>query len=92
MGGSGTLVDGVRRWFQRHTFHSNNNNLNNHVVNKSQSQSLHQEQQDPLTIVEDFDSSGLKHIRVPKRNHLPIPTSMDPHKKVSLLSLIFFWF
>ncbi|KAJ0106016.1 hypothetical protein Patl1_19675 [Pistacia atlantica] len=82
MGGSGTLVDGVRRWFQRHTFHSNNNNLDNHAVNKSQSQS--QEQQGPLTIVEDFDFAGLKLIRVPKRNHLPISYSMDPQKKGAL--------
>ncbi|KAJ0047927.1 hypothetical protein Pint_17020 [Pistacia integerrima] len=82
MGGSGTLVDGVRRWFQRHTFHSNNNNLDNHAVNKSQSQS--QEQQGPLTIVEDFDFAGLKPIRVPKRNHLPISYSMDPQKKGAL--------
>lgn len=83
MGVSGTLVDGVRRWFQRHTFHSNNNNLNNHAAN-NKPQSHHQEQQYPLTIVEDFEFSGLKPISVPRRNHLSIPSFMDPHKKVSL--------
>ncbi|XP_044477513.1 mitogen-activated protein kinase 9-like [Mangifera indica] len=78
MGVSGTLVDGVRRWFQRHSRYCyNDNNLNDHVVNKFQSQEQH-----PLvTLVEDVDFSCLKLIRVPERNNFPIPSCMDPHKK-----------
>lgn len=99
MGGSSTLVDGVRRWFQRHSFtnNSNNNNNNNNFdsnnkksnnINISSSSSSHEGQHlQQLTIVEDFDFSGLKLIRVPKRIQFPIaptPATMDPHKKSAL--------
>lgn len=102
MGGSGTLVDGVRRWFQRRTsivvFNSSSNN--NHNNNQQQqlndthvfvtgfladSSSLQEKQQEEgeIQIVVDFDLSGLKLIKVPKR--LPFTTlPMDSHKKVSL--------
>lgn len=102
MGGSGTLVDGVRRWFQRHSFTNNSNNNSNNINNNfdsnnkksnninisSSSSSRHEGQhQQQLTIVEDFDFSGLKLIRVPKRIQFPIaptPATMDPHKKSAL--------
>lgn len=106
MGGSGTLVDGVRRWFQRHNFTNNNSNntsSNNHNKHNSNSNkksdhgssssvsesSNNQQEEGQLQIVEDFDFSGLKLIRVPKRNHLPIGP-MEAIKKV-YFSLLFFY-
>uniref|UniRef100_A0A5B7AB72 mitogen-activated protein kinase n=1 Tax=Davidia involucrata TaxID=16924 RepID=A0A5B7AB72_DAVIN len=106
--GSGTFVDGVRRWFQRRSsvVVVNGNNHNNklsvtsdgHVFvsdfdaqssilqhQQQQQQQLQQrgEEKEELTIVEDFDISGLNLINVPKRINFPI-TSMDPHKKSTL--------
>ncbi|KAH7549392.1 hypothetical protein ACOSQ2_026101 [Xanthoceras sorbifolium] len=101
MGGSGTLVDGVRRWLQRHSFintttttnsssssnYSSNKNTNN---NKNENVNVDTRvvyslsslpQPDKLTIVEDFDFSGLKPIRVPKRKDCAISSSMDSQKK-----------
>ncbi|EEF28215.1 big map kinase/bmk, putative [Ricinus communis] len=110
--GSGTLVDGVRRWFQRRN--NNNNNTSsasasasasaststssNHYINnciksnKNKNNNNYRssgqpdlsggvvEEENKLTVIEEFDLTGLKCIRVPKRiTHF----SMDPHKKGS---------
>ncbi|XWS48257.1 hypothetical protein CRYUN_Cryun13aG0059100 [Craigia yunnanensis] len=85
MGGSGTLVDGVRRWFQRRHFTSNNQNQNNNNIIPDQHDhltstlALTQQQ----VIVEDFYFSSLNPIKVPKRNCFLL-TSMDSHKKGAL--------
>ncbi|XVF09490.1 hypothetical protein REPUB_Repub07fG0097600 [Reevesia pubescens] len=95
MGGSGTLVNGVRRWFQRHHFitssssssSSNNNNNTNldqdhhdpTTLTPTQQKQQEEEEANDL-IVEDFDFSCLKPIKVPKRNHF----LMDSHKKGAL--------
>ncbi|KAA8542809.1 hypothetical protein F0562_023961 [Nyssa sinensis] len=75
--------------------HHNNNKLNGtsdgHVFVSdfnAQSSTLQHHQQreeekEELTIIENFDLSGLKLIKVPKRIDFPI-TAMDPHKKSSL--------
>ncbi|KAA8541337.1 hypothetical protein F0562_025300 [Nyssa sinensis] len=103
--GSGTFVDGVRRWFQRRSSivvvdgnnHDNKLSVTSDVhvfvsdfdaqtsTLQHQQQQLQQrgEEKEGLTIVEDFDISGLKLIKVPKRITFPI-TSMDPHKKSTL--------
>ncbi|XVE63985.1 hypothetical protein DITRI_Ditri07aG0064500 [Diplodiscus trichospermus] len=89
MGGSGTLVDGVRRWFQRRHFTSssssnnnNNSNLDQHDHSTSVLTLTHKQQQQDL-IVQDFDFSSLKLIKVPKRNYFLI-SSMDSQKKGAL--------
>ena len=89
MGSGATLVDGVRRWFQRRTSTTSsskpinnpnpnpNRNSNNHDYNDSDlsaqsSTGLQKEEEDDLLqfqVEEDFDISGLKLIRVPKRAH-----------------------
>ncbi|CAM8943684.1 unnamed protein product [Rhodiola kirilowii] len=89
MGGSGALVDGVRRWFQRRS--STSTSSSNHNRNNSQSQSYLRGEassasQDPvedeIAVIDDFDLSGLKDIRVPNRIHFRIvPPHMDSHKK-----------
>ncbi|KAK4843939.1 hypothetical protein QYF36_014587 [Acer negundo] len=97
MGGSGTLVDGVRRWLQRHLFINNNSsssssynsNKNTHNNNKKENvnddslvvSSVTNKAPDELTIVQDFDFSGLSPIRVPTRKDFAISSSMDSHKK-----------
>ncbi|XP_059645370.1 mitogen-activated protein kinase 9-like isoform X2 [Cornus florida] len=101
--GSGTFVDGVRRWFQRRSSSSvpvvnsndhKNSKLKSHVFVtdlEAQSSSLEHQQQldkDDLTVIEDFDISGLNLIRVPKRIDFPL-TSMDPHKKSTMDSEFF---
>ncbi|KAK6773562.1 hypothetical protein RDI58_028800 [Solanum bulbocastanum] len=85
MGGSSTFVDGVLRWFHRR--HTNedailtqpHNSAHTHLQEK-------QENKQEFTITEDFDYTGLKLIKVPKRFHLPISSSssMDPIKKNAL--------
>ncbi|PIN14165.1 Mitogen-activated protein kinase [Handroanthus impetiginosus] len=86
--GGGTFVDGVRRWFQRRSPSvastsfalSNNSDNNSHAVLRER-----REEEDGLTIIEDFDISGLKQIKVPKRAEFPISSSsMDSHKKGNL--------
>lgn len=91
MGGA-TFVDGVRRWFQRgsssvnhHTSSlASSSNISTSSYNHSTDQ-IHKQQviggeeEDGLRIIEDFDFSGLKSIKVPKRVNFP---AMDPHKKV----------
>ncbi|KAI7985168.1 Mitogen-activated protein kinase 15 [Camellia lanceoleosa] len=79
--GSGTFVDGVRRWFQRRPSSLQPNNTQN--LNNSQPLVSEFQGEDHLNVVEDFDFSGLKIIKVPKRINFH-PTSMDPHKKTTL--------
>uniref|UniRef100_A0A7N0UUU7 mitogen-activated protein kinase n=1 Tax=Kalanchoe fedtschenkoi TaxID=63787 RepID=A0A7N0UUU7_KALFE len=87
MGGSGALVDGVRRWFQRRTSvtssSSNYYSNNSHSESRGETSSVSQDRVgDDLRLVVDFDLSGLKDIRVPSRIAFPIaPTHMDSHKK-----------
>ncbi|XVF50501.1 hypothetical protein PTKIN_Ptkin04bG0106000 [Pterospermum kingtungense] len=77
MGGSGTLVDALRRWFQRRHFSSSSSSIINQNNNNNLSTSTltlnHQE-----VIVEDFRFSSLNPIKVPN------PTSMGSHKKGAL--------
>ncbi|CAL5442400.1 unnamed protein product [Camellia sinensis] len=79
--GSGTFVDGVRRWFQRRPSSPQPNNTQN--LNNSQPLVSEFQGEDHLNVVEDFDFSGLKIIKVPKRINFH-PTSMDPQKKTTL--------
>ncbi|KAK4359421.1 hypothetical protein RND71_021650 [Anisodus tanguticus] len=72
MGGSGTFVDGVLRWFHRR--HNNENSILNIDLHKPHN--LQEEEE--LTITEDIDITGLKLIKVPKRLNFP---TMDPIKK-----------
>ncbi|XP_057770496.1 mitogen-activated protein kinase 9-like isoform X1 [Salvia miltiorrhiza] len=76
--GGGTFVDGVRRWFQRRpntTSNISNNELQPHAVLTERA----------LSIVDDFDISGLKLIKVPKRLDFPFSNpAMDSHKKSNL--------
>ncbi|KAK0587945.1 hypothetical protein LWI29_031659 [Acer saccharum] len=97
MGGSGTLVDGVRRWLQRHSFINNNSsssssyNSNKNTNNNNKKENVNVDSHvvssvtnkapDELTIVEDFDFSGLNPIRVPTRKDFAISSFMDSHKK-----------
>ncbi|KAL2465129.1 Mitogen-activated protein kinase 9 [Abeliophyllum distichum] len=84
--GGGTFVDGVRRWFQRRvtsTTSTINNNSSN-VKNQNEVVKSFQDKEEGLGIVEDFDFSGLKVIKVPKRVYFLFSNSsysMDPHKK-----------
>ncbi|KAF5734553.1 hypothetical protein HS088_TW15G00045 [Tripterygium wilfordii] len=92
--GSGTLVDGVRRWFQRHHFINNNNSTSNNTTNSHnngdgvltdltvRSSKSSGEQEEELTVIEDFDLAGLNLIKVPKRTALPF--IMDSQKKGAL--------
>ncbi|KAK4375520.1 hypothetical protein RND71_006197 [Anisodus tanguticus] len=87
MGGGSTFVDGVRRWFQRRSttttiVHTNAQPILNNNPSKpiKISVSHYQEREEELRIIEDFDISGLKLIKVPKRVDFPL---MDPHKKNS---------
>nr|KYP67465.1 Mitogen-activated protein kinase 9 [Cajanus cajan] len=79
MGGRGTLVEGIRRLFQRRaSVEDHNNNANNSRVHvrdlRAQLASI------PNHDLSDFDFSTLKPIKVPTQ--IPFkPSSMDPHKK-----------
>ncbi|CAN6804238.1 unnamed protein product [Brassica oleracea] len=84
MGGGGNLVDGVRRWlFQRPSSSSSSNNNQNEPILLSSATFSNRDQSgeagdlNELVVTEDFDFTGLKLLKVPKRNHLP----MDPQKK-----------
>ncbi|KAK6261443.1 hypothetical protein QUC31_007259 [Theobroma cacao] len=99
MGGSGTLVDGVRRWFQRrHLITSSHNNTNNNPNNQDNVVKLNQHDRSASSltqkqhhhqegggdlVVHDFDFSSLKLIKVPKRNYFLI-SSMESQKKGAL--------
>ncbi|XP_022736645.1 mitogen-activated protein kinase 9-like [Durio zibethinus] len=90
MGGGGTLVDGFRRWSHRRHFITctSDNQNNNHIIldrhdhSTSNLTPTQQEDKNDL-IVQDFNFSSLKLIKVPKRNYFLI-TSMDSHKKGAL--------
>ncbi|KAL7223326.1 hypothetical protein ACSBR1_024897 [Camellia fascicularis] len=83
--GSGTFVDGVRRWFQRRSSSSSsssstvfiNNSINDIPKLKNNDNQVLPNQ------FEEHEDLGLKLIKVPNRLHFP-PTSMDPHKKSTL--------
>lgn len=94
MGGSGTLVDGVRRWFQRRTSvlldSSNSKHQHNdshvfltelHADSSTLPTQKQQQQQQEINIIDDFDLSGLKLIKVPQRTAVFRIASMDSHKK-----------
>ncbi|XP_060172690.1 mitogen-activated protein kinase 9-like [Lycium barbarum] len=83
MGGSGTFVDGVLRWFHRRHNNNNSNNNNNNddsilTIDLHKTNNL---QEEGFTITEDFDITGLNLIKVPKRIDFP---TMDPIKKNTL--------
>ncbi|KAG4118048.1 hypothetical protein ERO13_D12G268900v2 [Gossypium hirsutum] len=94
-GGSGRLVDGVRRWFQRrHLIPSSSNQQNNNIIidhhdtssSSSTTLTLTQKQSQESTadiVVQDFDFSSLRLVKVPKRHYFPV-SSMDSHKKGAL--------
>ncbi|TKY61051.1 Mitogen-activated protein kinase 15 [Spatholobus suberectus] len=88
MGGGGTLVEGIRRLFQRRASASvedHNNNANNSRVSvrdlRAQLASIpNQDYETDLSVDPDFDFSTLKPIKVPTQ--IPfIPSSMDHQKK-----------
>lgn len=92
-------MDGVRRWFKRRvnsTMSTTNNKSRSNANNRNEVvKSFQEKEEEGLRIVEDFDFSGLKFIRVPKRVHFLVsnsPSSMDPHKRVSLVATLFFLF
>ncbi|KAK7398810.1 hypothetical protein VNO78_09983 [Psophocarpus tetragonolobus] len=83
MGGGGTLVEGIRRLFQRRASASasasasydHNNNANNSLRDlRPQLSSIPNQD---LSLHPDFDFSLLNPIKVPTQ----IPFTMDPHKK-----------
>ncbi|CAO2818130.1 unnamed protein product [Amaranthus hypochondriacus] len=89
--GNGTLVDGVRRWFQRRSNNSSklddshSNQFGQLSINSEFSASNDSNHQQDFNIQTDFDISGLKLIKVPKRIHFSrfLPP-MDSHKKTAL--------
>ncbi|RZC74837.1 hypothetical protein C5167_050314 [Papaver somniferum] len=101
MGGGGTLVDGVCRWFQRRSSSSTSSSSTSHrKLNTDDNKNDDNEetrqitlpatvpeedeqQQEELTIIEDFDLSGLKSIKVPKRQNW-IATFDSQNKKVTV--------
>ncbi|CAL5374194.1 unnamed protein product [Camellia sinensis] len=84
--GSGTFVDGVRRWFQRRSSSSSSSSSSSTVfVNNSINDIPKLKNNDNQVLPNQFEEHedlGLKLIKVPNRLHFP-PTSMDPHKKLS---------
>ncbi|XP_051115147.1 mitogen-activated protein kinase 9-like isoform X1 [Andrographis paniculata] len=98
--GGGTFVDGVRRLFQRRSTSVSTSSFTpssystSHSSDEQNSQQEKQEgeaQHNDLTILVDFDISGLKLIKVPKRVNFPISApSMDPHKKQKDVEAEFF--
>ncbi|XAR63953.1 Mitogen-activated protein kinase [Bertholletia excelsa] len=86
--GSGTFVDGVRRWFQRRSSTSSSSSSSSVFVhNTGQSNSklnnINESQEDGLNVVGVLDFSAVKLVKVPKRVDFPL-ASMDPHKKSTL--------
>ncbi|KAK7370095.1 hypothetical protein VNO80_12150 [Phaseolus coccineus] len=83
MGGGGTLVEGIRRLFQRRasTSAENHNNANNsRVYVRDLRAQLPSIPNHDLLVDPDFDFSTLKPIKVPAQ--IPFrPSSMDHHKK-----------
>ncbi|KAL2934167.1 Mitogen-activated protein kinase 8, partial [Bienertia sinuspersici] len=111
--GNGTLVDGVRKWFQGKRSNNSSSCKSDDSISSSISSNIctqipegqvsvisefngkekkyhssfqqKQEQFGDLNIEIDFDFSGLKRIKVPKRAHNSrFPPPMDPHKKNGL--------
>ncbi|KAG9131235.1 hypothetical protein Leryth_006094 [Lithospermum erythrorhizon] len=91
--GGGTFVDGVRKWFHRHsvttsishnTHHQNNAILiqENAILNKNDA-IFNEKQEEELNVIQDFDLSGLEYIKVPKRVQFPV-SLMDPKLKNQL--------
>ncbi|THG07774.1 hypothetical protein TEA_014071 [Camellia sinensis var. sinensis] len=81
--GSGTFVDGVRRWFQRRSSSSSSSSSSTVFVNNSINDIPKLKNNDNQVLPNQFEEHedlGLKLIKVPNRLHFP-PTSMDPHKK-----------
>ncbi|KAI3797637.1 hypothetical protein L1987_32897 [Smallanthus sonchifolius] len=78
--GISSFVDDIRRWFQRHNHPSNPNaavlNPDYEPKPSSSSSSITQ-----ITVVEDFDRSAFKKIRVPKRIDSD-SAPMDPLKRL----------
>lgn len=80
-------MDGVRRWFQRRgsslsVTSTSSNTHGNHLTPFERNE---REREQKLRIEEDFDLSGLKLIKVPKRIDFPVSSwSMDHQKKNNL--------
>lgn len=74
-------MNGVRRWFQRRSNNNNSSGIPQSSVKVKEE--IEETEEQELTVIEDFDISGLKLIRVPKRIHFPPGFTMDPHKKGS---------
>lgn len=87
--GGGAIVDGVLRWFQRRShkpYHSEQSLSYDNRPQREESEEAEGDlQEKDLQIVFDLDISGLKPIRVPKRNKM---AAVDPHKKVLSLDQI----
>ncbi|WOK93356.1 mitogen-activated protein kinase 9-like [Canna indica] len=84
----GTIVDGVRRWFQRRSNRSSAAAASSIVTeDPAYDESGEEADEDQLRIVEDLDLIGLSHIRVPKR--FKMPPIEQPYKK-SMLDSEFF--
>ncbi|GFS32345.1 MAP kinase 9 [Actinidia rufa] len=92
--GSGNFVDGVLRLFQRRSssstssstvFTNNSTRIDSRFSNNESQASVSEfgEEEEDLNVIENFDISDLKLIKVPKRVKFP-PTAMDPHKKSNL--------
>ncbi|KAL8223980.1 hypothetical protein R6Q57_019455 [Mikania cordata] len=85
--GSGTFVDGVLRWFhhpnhRRSSSTTSGNHPNAHLDSESKALPSSSSSSD-TAIVEDFDVSALKLIKVPKRiAFLPTSIPMDHNKKL----------
>ncbi|XXG83974.1 hypothetical protein AAC387_Pa10g1603 [Persea americana] len=83
--GGGAIVDGVLRWFQRRShkpYHSEQSLSYDNRPQREESEEAEGDlQEKDLQIVFDLDISGLKPIRVPKRNKM---AGVDPHKKNTL--------
>ncbi|KAG9143868.1 hypothetical protein Leryth_011515 [Lithospermum erythrorhizon] len=85
--GGGTFVDGVRKLFQRRSVTSSTTTIshNNNILDKENAILIKENYQEEgeINVIEDFDISGLKFIKVPKR--VDFPTSfMDPKLKNQL--------
>ncbi|PWA79426.1 protein kinase superfamily protein [Artemisia annua] len=93
--GSGTLVDGVLRWFHSHnhrtrsssTSSSNNNNTNDDNSNDNNVNIDSSSSSASSDTKQDFDLSQLKVIRVPKRigfhpPAVPVPIDHNANKKL----------
>ncbi|XP_068644013.1 mitogen-activated protein kinase 9-like [Aristolochia californica] len=82
--GGGALVDGVRRWFQRRSTKPSHSFLTDSAkqpADPSRTEGFLEDQnenENDLHVSEDFQISGLKFIRVPKRTRM---AGAESHKK-----------